>query len=731
MVDVSVKSEFYVATGWPPVEERSRVLKYGPMFAVFDRYGNIRSSGLGEHGIYCDGTRFLSRLMLALGDTPPLFLSSGVKCDNTLFCADLTNLDLFSDDKVILTRGTVHLVRSRLLWQGVCYEQLRMTNYGSEPVRLPLRLDFAADFVDVFEVRGVKRQRRGKILPDIVEDDRVTLRYMGLDQVLRTTQICCVPRPKEISPSHVLLETELTPRETIRFQFTVHCDARPASPIETFESALAAVGSEADEAHREAATIRTSNQQFDHWLSRSFADVQMMTMGNPETGYPYAGVPWFSTVFGRDGIITALECLWLNPLMARGVLQYLAGTQAKSHDTATEADPGKIVHETRRGEMAALGEIPFGRYYGSVDATPLFVMLAGAFYQRTGDLDFVRWLWPHVELALDWIDKYGDMDGDGFVEYQRQSSKGLIQQGWKDSHDSVFHADGSDAEPPIALCEVQGYVYAAKKAGAILAFALGHAGQSRLLESQAEQLRQNFEEAFWCEDLSTYALALDKHKQPCRVRTSNAGQCLFTGIARPDRAERVAAMLLRDDCFSGWGVRTVSAQEQRYNPISYHNGSVWPHDTAIIAAGFANYKLTSAAGRLLDAVFEASSFFEMNRLPELICGLHRRTGEGPTLYPVACSPQAWSAGAAFMLLGSILGLCFDAPARRITLKQPQLPESTNFLRIEGLQFAATSLDLLFERREGNIHVDVIDPSGSVDVVLHNPEVVGRDVFIRR
>ena len=723
MAEISVKTEFYVATGFPPVEERIRVLKYGPMFAVFDRYGNIRSSGLGEHGLYNDGTRFLSRLTLSLGETPPLFLSSGVRSDNSLFSADLTNVDILSGDEVELPRGTIHMVRSRLLWDGVCYEQLRLTNYGSSVVQLPLRIEFAADFADVFEVRGVSRPRRGERLPDIVDEDRVRLRYRGLDGFIRCTELCCYPAPAEISSSHMSMRTELKPRETTKIQFTVRCetlsvlDSQPA-PKQTFDQALSAVATEAVDSQTGTCAVRTSNHQFNAWLSRSQSDVHMMIMGNPETDYPYAGVPWFSTVFGRDGIITALECLWMNPRIAKGVLHYLAATQALEHDPSAEADPGKIVHETRRGEMAALGEIPFRRYYGSVDSTPLFIMLAGAFYRRTGDLDFIRALWPNIDLALSWIDLYGDLDGDGFVEYQRQSSKGLIQQGWKDSSDSVFHADGTLAEAPIALCEVQGYVYAAKREAALLSAALGDQQRAELLESQAQTLQQKFDEAFWCEDLSTYALALDRNKQPCRVRTSNAGHCLYTGIAKPGKAERVAQILLGDDSFSGWGVRTVSSFEKNYNPISYHNGSVWPHDNAILAAGFARYGLTRPAALVTDALFEVGCYFEMNRLPELLCGLHRRAGEGPTLYPVACSPQAWSAGAAFMLLEACLGFTLEAPRRRIVFSRPRLPESMSFLALEGLQVADASVDLVVERQAQNIHVEVLRKSGDVDVIVN-------------
>ena len=717
MVDVSVKTEFYVATGSPPLEERVRVLKYGPMFAVFDRFGDIRTSGLGEHGIYFRGTRYLSRLNLFFGSTQPLFLSSGVRADNALFSADLTNVDLISDDTVVLGRGTIHVVRSRLLKDGTCYEQMRLTNYGPTTVRLPVRIEFAADFADIFEVRGVTRPQRGELLPEVIGHDHVTLSYVGLDKVKRNTRLQCSPEPSEVSESRILIETEVPPRETAKLQLVIECGETLSAQPENFDNALTSVVAEIAEKQRPCCPIRSSNNQFNNWINRSLSDVQMMTVGNPETNYPYAGVPWFSTVFGRDGIITAMECLWVNPLIARGVLQYLAATQALQSDPLAEADPGKILHETRHGEMAALEEIPFGCYYGSVDSTPLFVMLAGEFYQRTADLDFIRTLWPHIELALAWIDTYGDLDGDGFVEYQRRSDKGLIQQGWKDSSDSVFHADGSLAEPPIALCEVQGYVFAAKQHAATLSAALGDTRRAEGLKAQARQLQRKFEETFWCEDISTYALALDGQKKPCCVRASNAGHCLYTKIADPDHAERVAATLMEDDSFSGWGVRTVSSSERKYNPISYHNGSVWPHDNAILSIGLSNYGDSLAAARLLDSHFEASSFFELNRLPELMCGLHRRPGEGPTLYPVACSPQAWSAGSAFMLLQASLGLSINASEQRVVLNRPALPDSVSSLRIDSLQLGDSQVDLEVERVGHEVKVNVEHADQRLDVVV--------------
>jgi glycogen debranching enzyme len=714
--DIRLDEQFYIVSDTARSATPSRVLKHGDSFGVFNPHGDAIPGDGGEHGLYHAGTRFLSHIELRFGRRRPLLLSSTISGDNTLLAVDLTNPDILRDGHIVIPRGEIHVFRGRVLGNGTCAERIRVANHGLQPIEVPISIGFDADFADVFEVRGTRRPQRGTRLSNLLADD-LTLRYVGLDHVERCTRIRWSRQPSRSEAAVVTYRLSLAPHETVDFEIQVTCETgSEATSAVTCDAVLATVRQERAAREQREAAIVSSNEELNRWIRRSSADLHMMTTNTASGPYPYAGIPWFSAPFGRDGIITALELLWAWPEMARGVLQFLADTQATVVDDQQDAQPGKILHEMRDGEMAALKEIPFGRYYGSADATPLFVMLAHAYYQRTADAEFIGRLWPNVLSALRWMEAHGDPDGDGFIEYSRRSDTGLINQGWKDSQDAVFHEDGSLAEPPIALCEIQAYAFAAWSGAACLARARGDDLDATQWDERAKRLRERFEEAFWCEDLGTYALALDGAKRPCRVATSNAGHCLFAGIASQDRARIAAATLMSEASFAGWGVRTVAASQARYNPMSYHNGSIWPHDNAIVAAGFSCYGFTAAATRIMSAMLELSQSVDLNRLPELICGFHRRTGESPTLYPVACAPQSWAAGAVYMLLGACLGLQIDATSRRLVIRRAMLPDSVEWLRITNVTVLDASVDLLLTRHPYDVGLTVLRRDGDLEIV---------------
>jgi glycogen debranching enzyme len=697
-----------------------RVLKHGDTFALFDQYGDIRPGKSGEQGLYHDGTRFLSRLVLQLEGARPFFLSSTIRDDNDQLAVALTNPDLCREDRVYLPLGSLHLGLKKFLWQGACHQELRVENHGFQPAKVVITMQFAADFADIYEVRGLKRKARGDDLEPEVGASRVALRYRGLDGFVRRTILRFTPQPTMLDATRAQFDVELLPRQAAVFYLAVGCEwisksTTGSSPLLLFEQARAAAKVTLEAQKAEVCRIEASNGQFHAWVKRAASDLSMMTTVLPTGPYPYAGVPWFNTPFGRDGIITALECLWLQPSLARGVLAYLASTQATEDIPDQDAEPGKILHETRKGEMAVLREMPFACYYGSVDATPLFVHLASVYYERTADREFIEEIWPNIEAALVWMQRYGDRDGDGFLEYSRQSGDGLVHQGWKDSDDGIFHADGSPACGPIALCEVQGYAYAAWRGAAMLAAVLGRTDLSATYASQAEILRDRFENAFWCDELSTYALALDGDKRPCRVRASNAGQCLFPGIALPGRARRVARTLLAPESFSGWGIRSLATTEARYNPMGYHNGGVWPHDNALIALGLSHYGMTEEATRVFTGMFDAAMYFDLHRVPELFCGFPRDEGEGPVLYPVACAPQAWSAASAFLLFQACLGLRISGIDSKISFVRPSLPPFLNEARIFNLQVRGADVDLALFRHGKDISVNVLRRRGDVEI----------------
>jgi glycogen debranching enzyme len=699
-------------------EAQTRILKHGETFAVFDRYGDLVPGGLGEQGLFHESTRFLSCSVLELEGQRPFLLSSTVHEENDRLVAHLTNPDLLDGDRVRVSLGTLHLAVEKFLWQAACYQQIKVTNFGRDAVDVTIRLRFDADYADIFEVRGQHRPARGHMLSAEVTHDRVVLGYHGLDDVVRRTLLRFSPAPANLTHGAASWALALAAGAELSITIEIGCE-RQHEPARLLPLAVARDQAAAEHGRSQAWQCRLTsvNWQFNAWFNRAVSDLHMLVTPLPTGPYPYAGLPWFNTPFGRDGLITAFECLALRPDLARGVLGYLAATQATTIDSEYDAEPGKILHETRTGEMATLKEMPFGKYYGSVDATPLFVLLAGAYFERTADLRAIEALWPNLMAALTWIDTYGDLDGDGLVEYKRKTPLGLLHQGWKDSDDAICHADGRPAEGPIALCEVQGYVFAAWEAGARLAEALGRPQDARAFHVRAEAVRLRFEAMFWCEEIGTYALALDGENRPCRVRSSNAAQCLFTGIAEASRALTVIQTIFHPDLFSGWGLRTLAAGEARYNPLSYHNGAVWPHDNALIAWGLARHGESKGAARLLAGLFEAGQYFDLNRMPELFCGFARQAGVGPIAYPVACSPQAWSAASVLLMVQSSLGLHIDATASRVIFRRPALPSSLPELRIFDLEVGEGRVDLLCTRHDDDVSVRVLRRKGAQIEVL--------------
>lgn len=701
-------------------EDKTFVLKHDDSFAILNRYGDIIPFEKSVQGIYHDGTRFLSELQLRINGKKPLILSSDLKEGNEMFSADLTNPDIMTSDTLKLEKGTVHIMRKKVLWEAVYYEQILLFNYGLDDIDFGIDLLFDADFSDIFEIRGMVRLNKGDILPSKSDNNSLKMSYIGLDGIERSTNIFLSPDPQEILKNAIHYEVRLAPARTFFISVSVSFSTgvEKENTILGFQSAAKKQKRRLDFINSTSVDIITSNQQFNHWINRSKADLITMITQTSDGPYPYAGIPWYNTPFGRDAVITALECMWMSPEVAKGVLKFLARTQARSEDTFRDAEPGKILHEARKGEMAALDEIPFRQYYGSIDSTPLFIVLAGEYYKRTGDLSTIKELWPNIMLALQWIEKYGDIDNDLFVEYSRKEKSGLFNQGWKDSHDSVSYRDGNIAEPPIALCEVQGYVYDALINAFQLSQVMGMKEEAGKLMRRAEAIRQKFNETFWFDEKSTFYLALAGNKKPCNIVASNPGHCLFSGIATMEHARDVAKSLLSGNMFTGWGIRTLSSEELRYNPMSYHNGSVWPHDNALIAFGLSRYGLKEEVKTIAAGLFDASLHMDGQRLPELFCGFRRRPGEGPTAYPVACSPQAWSVASVFMVVQALLGLEIDEPGEIIRFYRPVLPAFIDWLEIKNLKFKNQHINIECVKTTENVNIGLLNKDNSVRLEIN-------------
>jgi glycogen debranching enzyme len=713
--------EFSITAQISLVEQRFRTLKHNDMFGVFDQRGDIRPGPGGTEGLYFNDTRTLSEFELLVGGHQLILLSSTLRDDNATLTCDLSNPDLPDCGPGGLANNLIHVRRSRFLWRDTCYERISIRNFDVTERILPVEIRYGADFVDLFEVRGMHRTRHGRHEPADVTLNSVTLAYTGLDERRRTTDLRFDPPPERIDAGRALFQVTLPPHGRSLIYVEIVCDRPPGPrlPSESFVASMLEQRRWTRQRSASAAGIETSNEVFNEAMRRAISDLTMLTTDKPTGPYPYAGIPWFSTAFGRDAILTALNVLWMDPGLAAGVLRYLAANQATETDAAADSEPGKILHEVRRGEMAELGEVPFRRYYGSVDATPLFVMLAGAYLDRTGDLETLAALWPNILAALAWMDSYADRDPDGFVSYFRQTDEGLANQGWKDSFDSISHADGTLAEGPIALCEVQGYVYAARLAAAAIGRRLNETARAEQEAGRAARLRAAFEEKFWCADLGTYALALDGARRRCCVRASNAGHLLLSGICSEARALQVAEGLMDSRFFNGWGVRTLASNEARYNPMSYHNGSVWPHDNAVIAMGLGRYGLKPQAERIFCGMYDAALYVDLRRLPELFCGFARARGQGPTFYPVACSPQAWAATAMHATLGACLGLSFNVAERSVVFDRPRLPPFLAEVTLHNLVLGDARISVVLRRMGGEVAMNVLARTGTVHAVMRS------------
>ena len=722
------------------------VLKHENLFMLTNAHGDIRPDGRGL-GLYDSDTRVLSTYDMQLNGVHPVVLRAGPAA-SYYSTTELTNPDLFADparqldgSEVVLRRQSVGIVRERVVAGGL-RERIVITNYTTTPERSQVTLALDADFADIFELRGAVRAKRGERLPNVIGDDRITFRYRGLDDVLRRTHVSITPAMAVVAGGEtggdgvvtLALDETIAPGGVLTLTVEVWYDAEPAA--EAGKNVDAAEDDEqapdpmpridADQAiamHRawrqSSAAIDATHVLAERALGRASADLRLLLNTDRQTGERYiaAGVPWFSCLFGRDSIITSIQLLSVRPQIARNTLRLLAHYQATDVDDWRDAQPGKILHELRNGELAGTGEIPHTPYYGAVDSTPLWLMLLDAYERWTADDELLEQLWPNALAALKWIDDYGDLDHDGFVEYQRLSARGLANQGWKDSWDSIRNRDGSLADGPIALVEVQGYVYAARRGMARLARLRGEIELAEREERAAAQLKDNFEQAFWMANVGTYAIALDGRKQRVDAIASNAGHALWTGIASEQHAPSVARVLTSGAMWSGWGIRTLSEETVGYNPIGYHLGTVWPHDNGICAAGFARYALSEEARKVCGALLDSTVYFREARLPELFCGFDREQSPLPVPYPVACSPQAWASGSLFHMVNATLGLTPDARNNRLELVRPALPEWLSSLRVRNLRVGDALVDLAFKGEPGSISVEVLRRIGDIDVVV--------------
>ncbi len=710
------------------------VIKQETLFLVSDTDGNVYPGCGCGMGLYASDTRFLSGWILRLEGHVPTLLSSSSERTH-LSQMEFMNQILRLPDGTTIPQETIYLSSERGIGDYV-RDRLRIINYNPFPVSLRFSLEFRADYADMFEVRGMHRQHHGVVLQPKIEGKTLVLAYMGEDKAFRQTRIrfdleatefTLTPIPTEHysvgAIASFALEAPGNGAE-IAFEYTVETliagegtipEAERDWSFKTFVQHLDQV---AKERMAGRTSLTSSNEIFNLMLSRGNRDLAALTVTYPTGPFPSAGIPWFTAPFGRDALITAIQSLMLGPELAYGTLRYLAAHQAKEDEPFKDSEPGKILHEVRFGELARLGQIPHTPYYGSVDSTPLFLVLLSETYRWTGNLEIVRELWDSVEAALMWLEVYGDLDGDGFVEYERRSPLGLVVQGWKDSVNSVIRPDATLAEGPIALSEVQGYVYDAKKRIAQLCYAMDLRILGDRLNREADELKEAYNQAFWSEEDGFYVLALDGDKRPVRTPTSNPAHGLWSGIVAEERIPQVVAHLMAPGMFSGWGIRTLSADSPVYNPMSYHNGTIWPHDNSLIVRGLAEHGYKQEVLVVLDAMFQAALHFPYYRLPELFCGFSKASElDRPVPYPVACSPQSWAAGTMFLLLQSALGIVPDAAGNSLRIMQPLLPTWLDEVRLNGLRVGNTTLDLQFIQYNGITTARVLGKQGKMKVLI--------------
>ena len=701
--------------------ERLWSTKEGDMFLCADAEGNLDAEQATGAGFYWQDTRYLSDFRLEVNGHAPLLLSTSA---DRAFAShvDLANQDLLEEDGTVAhVQGTINIRRTRVI-DGRLFERIRIKNYNAAAATLTVKLTFGTDFADIFEVRGLKRPARGRLARPKADRRSAVFAYAGEDGVFRETRIAFDLEPTEVTVEDELVvaswQLRLEPTQTELIAITVEPRTAGSSPPErSFDIVMHDLRRSYESWERACTRVWTDNELYNSLLSRGLRDLRALLTPTRHGSLVAAGIPWFVAPFGRDSLLTCHQNLMLNPDLTRTTLEVLAAFQADEVDEWRDAQPGKILHELRQGELAGAGIIPHTPYYGSVDSTPLWLLLLGTYYRWTGDLEFCRDLLPNIERALAWIADYGDLDGDGFLEYQRSSPRGLVNQGWKDSHDSVVHVDGKLAEGPIALAEVQAYVYLAKQRMAEVFEALGDAPRAASLRREAAELRTAFNERFWVESEQFYAMALDGEKRQVASISSNPAHGLYCGIVDPDMAGPMARRLLAPDMFSGWGVRTLSKSAAAYNPMSYHNGSIWPHDNAIIGAGLKRYGFAKATNRLATSMFEMAVTVDDMRLPELFCGFTRRSPNRPVAYPVACSPQAWAAGAPFLLLQAMLGISADAPANTINVNKPHLPGWLNTVELHDLRIGGSTVSIVFQRQGETTGFSLLDKDGDVRVLM--------------